>query len=273
MDKSLIFTLRKSLIKTTYRLSQFFSGEKNSVSAICYHSISDSKDKYAISYKTFRSQIEKILKTHSFISTHELIKVVSGKQLQVKPSVLLTIDDGYADVVRILPLVKKYQIPVVLFVMSDPKKANRKELDNEYPLLSWRQLKYLKSQGFTIGCHSATHANLQNLKAKDLAKEIMQSKKQLEEKLGFNVDYFAYPKGLYNQEIKKAVKVAGFKAAFSVDGGSINEASDKLALPRLVIDKSCDLGEIPAIFSRVWFLTRGLMDKFNLYERVIRHAK
>jgi len=46
--------------------------------------------------------------------------------------------------------------------------------------------------------------------------------KELEKNLGFRIDYFAYPKGIYNKKIIDAVKKAGYKGAFAVKEGSLS---------------------------------------------------
>ena len=61
--------------------------------------------------------------------------------------------------------------------------------------LGWSQLKELQNDGWTIGAHSETHANLNRLSANQIKNEIEFSKKIIEDRLGQPCDFFAYPYG------------------------------------------------------------------------------
>lgn len=264
LKQNVFFNYRKTLFIAAYNLGKLFGLHKQIRSVLCYHSISDSSDRYAVSFSNFKKQIEKISKYADFISLDEAI---NGNIL--KPSVCLTFDDGFEDLLEVLPITKKYKIPVTIFVLSDPKNANRKEMDTSGKLLSFKQIKFLISQGWTVGCHSATHADFGKLTKKKLIEEIKHSKLVLERKLGIEIKYFAYPKGRW-QVAQEVVKQAGFKAAFSVRGGCITKNEDNFILPRAVIDKTHSLAEFPAVFSPSTFLLRKATDRFGLWEKFLQ---
>lgn len=246
--------VRSQLMRTLYTVDSFFGLNKDKVTIFCYHSISKKSDKYSVDFHLFKKEIEKILRYSKFIAIEDVIKTkVIGQ------SVVLTVDDGYEDVMKILPITQKYKIPVTLFVLSNPKNANRYELSHNGKFLNTKQIKYLMSKGWSIGGHSATHANLNKLTAREIEKEIIESKKVLEQKLGVRINYFSYPKGVCDKKIIQAVKKAGYKAAFSVAPSHINEKSDLLALPRVVIDSSFTDFDFPALYSSSTFRLRRIM--------------
>jgi peptidoglycan/xylan/chitin deacetylase (PgdA/CDA1 family) len=201
---------------------------------ICYHSISNNKDKYSISPSNFKSQIRLLSKKYDFVSLDNIFK----KNLSTRPRIALTIDDGYRDILPLVPFLKEMNIPVTIFVLSDPNKANRNELNHYGKLLSVRDIKYLNSIGWTVGCHSSTHADFSDLKTKEIHKEIVKSKKILEQKIGKKINYFAYPKGIFTEQVVKAVKDTNYKAAFTVTQSSINKKTDRMFVPRIVVDKT-----------------------------------
>lgn len=234
------------------------------LSILCYHGIEEGGNFYSVILREFEKQIEKIRKTARFVNANDALRVLDGIKIK-EPSVVLTIDDGYTNVMKILPITQKYKIPVAIFVLSDTKNTNRDELDHNGRLLRFREIKYLHSKGWTIGCHSATHADFNKINKKQLEHEVISSKKTLEENLGFRIDYFAYPKGVFNKQIIGAVKKAGYKAAFAVGPGCIVPASDKWVLPRTIVDSTHTALDFPAVYSQTTFLIRKIVDRLRSY--------
>ncbi len=254
--------LRRLILKELYDLGKIFGCNRNFISILCYHSFSNSNDKFATSLYEFKKQLGIIKGYAKFVSIEDLEK--SKRMLGLK--VCLTIDDGYQDVYKIIPLVKKLKIPAALFVLSESAKANRKELDNNHKLLTIPEIKKLHKVGLTIGCHSATHADLSKLNEQDLSKEIIDSKKNLEKKLGFRINYFAYPKGIFNDRILKFVMKAGYKLAFTTGGGSVNLKTNPLLVPRAVVDKSKQLADFPYLICETTFYVRLIIDKLRVWK-------
>lgn len=269
MNKNrLFFSAKTVLSNSAYWMFSLFGQNSSTLSVLCYHSISRNSDRYSISYSLFEEQIFKISNFAGFVSLDKALSVSRGGDIQT-PAVVLTVDDGYEDVLQILPLTKRLKIPVTLFVLSNPELANREELNHKGKLLTTKQLKYLISQGWSIGCHSATHSDFYQLSPRQLKEEIIDSKKDLEKKLGIKIDYFAYPKGRYTEEILQAVKKAGYKAAFAISPGCIESKSDIWRLPRTIIDKTHRLVDFPAVFSPSNFLLRKATDNFHIWERFL----
>ncbi len=269
MKYKLINYLKKTLLMITFITGNILGINKKGISVICYHSISKNSNKYSISKKEFIRQVNKIKKSSNFINLQTLEETLRGN-CKVRFGVLLTFDDGYEDIKNVIPFIVKNKIPAVLFVLSDPKNPDRDEIDNNFKLLSISEIKKLKKLGIEIGCHSATHADFSSLSNSEIKKEVIDAKNDLEKKLGINVDYFAYPKGFYSKELTNAVKKAGFKGAFAVKSGNVTSSTDRFSIPRVVIDKSYSLSDIPGIFSRSWFLLRNFTDGFRIYERLYK---
>ena len=249
-------------------IGKIFGTEKRTLSVLCYHGFSKTGNKYSIEPRIFEAQIKKILTHSRVISIEEAISVLAGKQLS-GPAIVLTIDDGYADVLNVASIIAKYQIPVTLFVLSDPRNANRSELDHNGRLLSWQELRHLSSLGWTIGCHSATHADFSNLSKKEIKKEIIYAKKMIEEKLETKVKYFAYPKGIFNERIVQLVKKAGYQAAFGIQAGTVTHKSNRWVLPRTIINKTHQISEFPTVYSPTSFAIHRATDRFKLWDKFL----
>jgi peptidoglycan/xylan/chitin deacetylase (PgdA/CDA1 family) len=126
-----------------------------------------------------------------------------GKGLPDKP-VLLTFDDGYADLAEYaLPVLRRYGFGAVVFVVTDlVGKTNAWDEargSGTHRLMTADQIRYWATQGIEFGAHTRTHADLATLNADELAEEIVGSRDQLESTIGSTVTSFAYPYGSYNK--------------------------------------------------------------------------
>jgi peptidoglycan/xylan/chitin deacetylase (PgdA/CDA1 family) len=148
------------------------------------------------------------------------------------PGVLLTFDDGYANHVDVvLPLLEEYRASAVFFVTTrhvlDPGnwlpavRARRlgplpPELRRDlFDGMSAEQLRAAAASPLvTIGSHTVSHPFLTRLEDDELARELADSKRFLEDATGDAVDLFAYPTGDYDRRTIAAVRDAGYRAAF-----------------------------------------------------------
>ncbi len=138
----------------------------------------------------------------------------TGAPLPEKP-VVLSFDDGYAGhYEHVYPLLKKYQMPAVFFVF--PGKVDGEIVGRS--TLTWDQIKEMAADPLiTIGSHSVTHPpDLREFGDADLAYEMTESKRRLEEMLGQPVHYFSYPAGHYDERVAQAAAEAGYLAAFTM---------------------------------------------------------
>jgi peptidoglycan/xylan/chitin deacetylase (PgdA/CDA1 family) len=63
------------------------------------------------------------------------------------------------------------------------------------PVMTWEMLRELDAAGFTIGCHTADHANLATLPHDTAVEQVLESKRAVEARLGKPCRYFAWPYG------------------------------------------------------------------------------
>lgn len=89
-----------------------------------------------------------------------------------------------------------------------------------------------------MGSHAMEHRYLLNLDQRQLIFEIKESKRILEDNLGFKIDFFSYPWGGFSHSIQDIVRDAGYKMAFTTNQGisrSIRH-KDPYALKRLTMN-------------------------------------
>lgn len=160
------------------------------------------------------------------------------RRIPEKP-VILTFDDGYEDNYHhLLPLLKKYGMKAVVYLLGDRKHKNNfwdiPQGEPEAALLKERQIKEMSQSGLVeFGAHSLNHAKLTELKPAEIRKEVEGSKKALEKLLGKPVVSFAYPYGLLNGEIKKITAQAGFTFGIAVQGRFTRFGEDLMEIRRV----------------------------------------
>ena len=266
MNKNIII-LRAILSNIFFKFDSIFYRNEY-LKIVCYHGIKKSNNRYDVSLKDFEKQIKNFSKNYIFAHPLDLDRIAK-KNYKYK-SVLITFDDGFDNFLSCVPILDKYSIKPLLFVLSDRKNVNRKELANNSKLLNKKQIKSLLGKGYVIGSHGATHADFSNLQDKQILKEIFESKKKLESEFGIAIKHFAYPKGAYNNKIIESTKKAGYKYAFSIEPGSVNSHSDKFALPRTIIDNTHLSFEIPSLITQSWLDFRKYTNRFKLWELLIK---
>jgi len=94
---------------------------------------------------------------------------------------------------------------------------------NERVVMNWEEIKTLVENGREIGAHSHSHRNLARLSPDALKMELSEAKRILEEQLGRAITTMSYPFGGrpdVTDQVKLAVREAGYDMAFSYMGGS-----------------------------------------------------
>lgn len=258
MKHNIFLKIRKTAYLSLYALDRFL-GLKPRLVILCYHGIARSDWKFDIAFKQFERQVAYLSKNYNFLSLEDINLYKVGS---LNPSVILTFDDGYKDLLSIRKICKKYGVKPALFVLSDNKKADKRELGNSKKFLNKKEILTLIRDGWTIGSHSATHKDFYKLTSKKVIEEVIDSKNDLEKKLGREVKYFAYPRGRYSKKILKAVKKAGYQMAFTMDDNFINKNSNLLKLPRIGVDGSHSFSEFCATMSPSNIILRSIIKKF-----------
>jgi peptidoglycan/xylan/chitin deacetylase (PgdA/CDA1 family) len=180
-------------------------------------------------------------------------------------AVLLTFDDGYRDnLENAVPILRRHGFPAVLFVpigfLDDarplPHEESLRLLGIRNETVDWDELSELEAGGVRIESHGIGHRPLSELEPAEATREIALSKLRLEERLGREVEAFAFVKGSladYRPEHASLVQQAGYKVAFTSVSGANTSASDRFRLRRynvepypartfeLVLAGACDL--------------------------------
>ncbi len=95
--------------------------------------------------------------------------------------------------------------------------------------LTWDQILYLSRDGFEIGSHTRSHLDCGSSDAEALEREIAGSKADLEQRLGQEVKFFAFPWGQRRNMSPAAMELAGKTYAHVLSAyGGVNFAGSEL---------------------------------------------
>ena len=221
---------------------------RNRVAILLYH---DPKP------AVFAKHIAYLSRYYTLISLDTLVAAIHRKDFsQIPPkSVVITIDDGHAGNIGLLPIFKQYQIRPTLYVctqivnthrhfwfkiegQSTTQKERLKRLPNTERLAHLKETTGFESekvypyrQALNIAemqemiestdfqPHTRFHPILPRCTQTECQQEILGSKADLEKFLGLTCTHFSYPNGDYTEREIGIVKAGGFRSARTTDIG------------------------------------------------------
>ena len=215
--------------------------EQVTVPILLYHRFGPTvADSMTTTTKVFESQLQWLKDNqYTVIPLRTLVNYLRGEGPPPPPkSVVICTDDGHKTVYSdMLPLVRKYNIPVTLFIYPSC-------ISNASYAMTWDQLKKLQETGlFDLQGHTFWHPNFKKDKKKmtpaefqkDLDKQLVTSKAVLEKHFGTKVDMLAWPFGIYDDELEKAAAKAGYVVAFSIDRRNVAKSGNLMTVPRYLM--------------------------------------
>jgi len=233
-------------------LAQFFccpttwAAEEVGVPVILYHRFGPTvADSMTTKTSVFEAQM-KWLKDNGYtvIPMRQMVNYLLGQGPPPPPkSVVICADDGHKSVYTdMLPIVKKYNYPVTLFIY--PSCISNKHAPYA---MTWEQLAELKKTGlFDMQSHTFWHPNFKKEKKKLKPEayqklvdtQLKKSRAILEKKFGTKVDMLAWPFGIYDEELEKDAAKAGYVVAFSIDRRFDSKSEPMMAQPRYLMANS-----------------------------------
>lgn len=97
-------------------------------------------------------------------------------------------------------------------------------------MLGWREIREMAGAGINFGSQTKTHRNLCLMKDDEIRRELMDSRLELEEKLGIKRIGFCYPFGIHDNRVKDIVRDAEFDYARTCIKGPNCKNTDRFSL-------------------------------------------
>jgi len=262
--------------------------QKNKVTILMFHEISKETAEQTFSY---------LQKKYNLIHLQEYIDAckTNDKTKIPKKALIITFDDGLFSNYEMLPIIKKYNTPVTLFLCSEIINTNRhfwykhkglsKPLSDYKVLSNQDRLSELAKDGFiqekeyknahalskvqviemskhiNMQSHTKFHPCLPECEFEVAKEEIYESKQKLEDEYSFSINTIAFPNGDYSDRDIELTKEAGYTCAITVDGGYNTINSDLFRLKRFSTNDTDNLNELIVKSSGLRYFLKSMAGK------------
>ncbi|MDQ1465766.1 MAG: hypothetical protein QOH10_181 [Actinomycetota bacterium] len=159
-----------------------------------------------------------------------------GSVTPVPATAVLTFDDGWHDgVTTVMPMLERLGTTATFFVCPGWFGGCHPEVrGDEARLLTEDDIAVLVQHGMSVGSHSMSHRDLRTLDDATLRADLRESKALIEAATQRPCRLFAYPYGLFDERVERAVEDAGYEAAFAWSPERWSaEPWRRFAIPRL----------------------------------------
>ena len=175
-----------------------------------YHSLDGSGSAISIRPETFREQVRWLVERGiAVVSLSELLE--RNRSGAESAAVALSFDDGFENfATEAFPLLEEHHLPATVFLVTRHCGAT-----NDWPaqprrfggkrLLAWSRIEQLHRAGIEFGAHTVNHPDLTALAPGAARGEILDSKRQIEDRIGAGVTSFAYPFGAESAALREVV--------------------------------------------------------------------
>ena len=251
------FSLRSDRLVTLYLarpLKRILrNGWESAVPVLMYHSISElSKRTWHPYYETstsprvFEEQMKWLSENgYSTITLNEL-PMLMDKEMGTFQPVVITFDDGYRDFLdHAFPILEKYGFKATVFLVTGMMGSRSSYFDGK-DILAWEDIRGLCKRGIVFGSHTVNHLKLHTLQAARMEAEIVDSKKEIESRLGETVEVFscpfAFPEGKsdFLRMYFGTLERCGYRAGVTTVIGRVRKRDNPLALKRLPVNEYDD---------------------------------
>ena len=257
IERIIIIVILFIVIVGTYGVELY---GKYTVPIIMYHNVDEKIDPHhlnGVGIENFEYQMS-FLKRHHFnvISLDALVQATVNGDKVSHNTVVLTFDDGSEDNhSRAFPVLKKYGFSATVFVISE-------KIGTE-GYLTWEQIREMEQFGIMVGSCALTETYLPGLTDEEQIKEIRDSKRMIDRKVGHPIYNICYPSGGFNDFTKKAAKDFGYKSGCTINRGYDRLNQDVYELKRIRFgDRDTFWAVLLAKLSGFYNLPKSLTDPY-----------
>ena len=173
------------------------------------------------------------------ITVRELASLLrAGDAASLRRKFALTFDDGAKSCFEhAYPVLSEIGCTATFYVLTSciGGSSNWRNKMRSFEMMNAEELLELFGQGFEIGSHGRNHVDLTALTVDEIDAQMVESRATLSSMIGAEVSTFAYPYGLFDARVVKAVRDAGYIAACSVLRGAAQDSQHTFALKRIMV--------------------------------------
>jgi peptidoglycan/xylan/chitin deacetylase (PgdA/CDA1 family) len=249
--------VRLDRLATLYLVSPVkrLAAEKGlSIPILMYHSIAEEDEagmhpyyRTTTSPAAFAAQMEYLhANGYQTCGMTEAIDLVQSDTEKTVKRVVITFDDGFSNFYRqAFPVLNRFGFSATVFLPT----AYIGDCTLQFKgrdCLTWSEVRELQRYGISFGSHTVTHPQLLNLDETSVEREIVNSKKAIEEKTGVAVDSFAYPYAFpqtateFKKMLREALCRARYHSGVCTMVGRAECGSDPFFLKRIPVNSFDD---------------------------------
>ncbi|CAN5501755.1 N/A [soil metagenome] len=190
--------------------------------------------------KKFARQLNYLKKQgFEFLTASEIVKFFAENGEFPPKAIALTFDDGWKDnYLNAFPILKKFGAKATIFLVPSCIGQNTDKVtangEGAREHLSEIDILEMSKGGIEFASHSFNHKLFNQIGEEEIEFEVTESKKFIENLTQKECSTFAYPAGFFTNFAKKAIKKAGYEAAFTTIYGA-EDNSDIFELNRVEI--------------------------------------
>lgn len=239
------------------------------------------------------------LKRHyNIISLNNYLDAVTNGGSLPNKAIVITFDDGHIGNFDLLPVIKRLQIPITIFLCSGivgtrrhfwfkhsdevmPRLTSLKRVSEKDRLKQLQQLGYEALREYDdrqalskdeidemspwvdFQSHTCFHPILPQCDDKTAEEEIVKAKTQLEQEYGFTIRSLSYPNGDYSDREIQFAKQAGYECGITVDAGYNDRGTDLFRLKRVSVNDAKTMDELIVKASGCYVLLKQVFCKFS----------
>ena len=222
-----------------------------------------------------RRHLDHFLERYEILDEAGLDAFFEGTLSREKPALLVQFDDGQRNNHEVAARVlEEFDVRGWFFIVSGFAGTTKAwSPDNVCDYMGWDDVVDLDRRGHVIGCHSRSHVKLAGLESATLMAEVVESKHDIEARLGHPVRTFCLPFGTgdsYDIEALAALK-RNYDYVFNANAAFHGRSATKWNLGRIPLEPDMSL-------EMVDFLSAGAIDlrfagRWGRTEWLLRHAK
>jgi len=135
--------------------------------------------------------------------------------------------------------------------------------------LTWAQMKEMHRSGMSFQSHGHEHVDHSRLSRAELKHQLQESKREIEDHLGSEVQFFAAPYGEWNRSVADIARELGYRAICATAGQLADQEAE--IIDRICIDAETTLKEISELLASdpVFFATRNLQYRMKQVPKTI----
>lgn len=191
----------------------------------------------------FAAQMEYLSRHYEVVPLQDILEGTSSG----RKCISITFDDAYVSVLRYgIPVMESRGMQASVFVPAGLagntpvwlEGSEYEDEDEDEEIMDWDQLCDLVDRGHLISSHTVWHSRLTDLSAHDCTKELIESRKRIQEELEVPADIISYPYGHFNQEVMNRALKAGYTHGVTVIPETVEQKRSSMETGRVAVSPS-----------------------------------